>query len=94
MTGGDLVTKEEVRRVLKTPYKPLALAALSYVNLSDRELDLLILRYLRRHTQEEVADEMGYSSRIIQRWEGDALNKCAAAWKNLLFIQEILRSAQ
>lgn len=85
---------DDVRKVIGAPYKPLALAALSYVNLSDRELNLLILRHMRGHTQEETAEEMGYTVRAVQAWEKTALDKCAAAWKNLLFIQEILRSAQ
>lgn len=80
--------------MLRTPYKPLALAALSYVNLSDRELNLLVLRHLRGHTQEETAEEMGYTVRAVQTWEKDALDKCAKAWGELLFVQEILRSAQ
>lgn len=55
---GDLMTTEEVKKVLKSPYKPLVLASLSYVNLTDRELNLLILRYMRGHTQEETAEEL------------------------------------
>ena len=37
------MTTDEVKAVLRSPYKPLALAALSYVNLTDRELNLLIV---------------------------------------------------
>lgn len=84
------MTADEVRRVLKTPYKPNALAALSYVNLSDRECNLLILRHMRGHTQEEVAEEMECSVNAVQKWERAALIKCGEAWKNILFVQEIL----
>lgn len=88
------MTHENVKRVLRCPYKPLALAALSYVNLTDRECNLLILRHLRGHTQEEAAEEMGYTVRAVQTWERAALDKCAAAWKNLVFVDEILKTAQ
>lgn len=88
------MTNEDVKTVLRTPYKPLALCALSYVNLTDKELNLLIMRHMRGHSQEETAWQMGCSSRVIQRWEHDALDKCCKAWENLIFIEEILKAAQ
>ena len=88
------MTKEEVKKILRTPYKPLALTALSYVNLTDREMNLLILRFMRGHTQEEVAEEMGYTPNAIQKWERAALNKCCQAWDKLVFTQELLKVAQ
>ena len=88
------MTKDEVKKILRTPYKPLALTALSYVNLTDREMNLLILRFMRGHTQEEAAEEMGYTSNAIQKWERAALNKCCQAWEKLVFIQELLKVAQ
>lgn len=88
------MTTDEVRQVLRSPYKPLALAALSYVNLTDRELNLLILRHMRGHTQEETAEELGYSVNAVQKWERTALDKCRQAWEKLIFVQEILKAAQ
>lgn len=84
------MTTDDVRRVLHSPYKPLVLAALSYVNLTDRELNLLILRHMRGKTQEETAEETGYSVAGIQKQEYAALDKCRKAWENLIFVQEIL----
>lgn len=88
------MTTDDARRVLRTPYKPLALAALSYVNLTDRELNLLILRHMRGHTQEEVAEETGYSVNGLQKQEKAALDKCCKAWEKLIFVQEILKATQ
>lgn len=88
------MTTDDARRVLRTPYKPLALAALSYVNLNDRELNLLILRHMRGHTQEEVAEETGYSVNGLQKQEKAALDKCCKAWEKLIFVQEILKATQ
>lgn len=84
----------EVKRILKCPYRPLVLVALSYVNLTDKELDLIILRYLRGHTQEETAEETGYSVNGLQKQERQALDKCGQAWEKLAFIQELLKVAQ
>lgn len=88
------MTTDEAKAVLRSPYKPLALAALSYVNLTDRELNLLILRHMRGHTQEETAEELCSSVNGLQKWEYTALEKCRKAWDGLVFIQEILKAAQ
>ena len=88
------MTTDEVKHVLKSPYKPLVLTALSYVNLTDREMNLLILRHMRGHTQEETAEEMCCTVNGLQKWEKAALTKCSEAWKNIIFVQEILKAAQ
>lgn len=88
------MTSEEAKRVIRAPYKPIVLAALSYVNLTDRELNLLILRHMRGHTQEEVAEETGYSVNGLQKQERAALDKCCKAWEKLIFVQEILKATQ
>lgn len=87
------MTTDEAKRVLKTPYKPLALTALSYVNLKDKELDILILRHMRGHTQEEVAEERDMSVNGVQNIEYAALEKCCKAWSKLIFVQELLTTA-
>lgn len=88
------MTKGDVKRILHSPYKPLVLAALSYVNLTDREMNLLVLRHMRGHTQEETAEETGYSVNGIQKQEYVALEKCRKAWEKLIFIQEIIKTVQ
>lgn len=86
------MTTKQVKAVLHSPYMPLVLAALSYVNLTDRELETLILRHLRGHTQEQTAEELQCSTNGLQNIEKAALQKCGAAWENLVFIQEILKN--
>lgn len=88
------MTTDEAKKVLKTPYKPLALTALSYVNLTDREMNLLILRHMRGHTQEETAEELYCTVNGLQKWEKAALEKCCHAWEKLIFVQELLKAAQ
>lgn len=88
------MTTSEAKRVLRSPCKPLIIIALSYVNLTDRELNLLILRYMRGHTQEETAEETGYSVNGLQKQERAALEKCCKAWDKLLIVKEILKTVQ
>lgn len=88
------MTTDDVKQVLKSPHKPLVLAALSYVNLTDRECNLLILRHMRGHTQEETAEELYCTVNGLQKWEYAALEKCRKAWDKLIFIQEIFKAAQ
>lgn len=88
------MTDEQVKSVLTHPEKVLVLVAISYVNLKDREQDVLILRYMRGHTQEEVAEELDRSVNTIQTWEHAAIEKCRVAWRRLELIKEMIRTAQ
>lgn len=88
------MTRGDAKRIIRYPVKALALVALSYANLTDREMDVLILRYMRGHTQEEVAEEMNCTVNGLQKWEKAALDKCCKAWEKLKFIEELLKSAQ
>lgn len=88
------MTDEQVKSILTYPEKILVLVAISYVNLKDREQNVLILRYMRGHTQEEVAEELDRSVNTVQTWERSAIDKCKIAWKHLELIKEILRAAQ
>lgn len=85
------MSRDEVKFVIQIPYKPLVLFALTYfVNLKDRELNVLVCRYMRGMTQEEAAEELNRSVNTIQLWEYSALDKCAKAWENNEFIQELI----
>ena len=71
------MTKEEAKRIIRYPVKPLALVALSYANLTDREMDVLILRFMRGHTQEETAEEMSCTVNGLQKWEREVIARFA-----------------
>lgn len=92
--GGGVLTANEAKRVLRASYKPLVLASLSYVNLTDRECNLLILRFMRGYTQQEAAEELNCTVNGLQKWEKTALEKCCKAWDKLLLVQEILKAAR
>lgn len=84
------MTSDDVKRILQNPYKPLALAALSYVNLSDREQDTLILRYMRGMTLEKTAEWFDCSVNAVKNWQASGLEKCENAWQKIIYVQEIL----
>lgn len=86
------MTASEAKEILRNPHKPLVMFALTYfVNLSDHELNTLIYRHLRGHTQEETAEYLNRSTNTIQNWERKALEKCAKAWSDNEFVKQIPR---
>lgn len=87
------MTIKEAKKVLHHPYLPAVYVAISYVNLTDKELDVLILRHLRGHTQEETAEEMEMSVNGLQNIEKFALTKCCKAWDKIIFVKNILKTA-
>lgn len=88
------MTRSDAKRILRKSKRVLVIVALSCVNLTDRELEILVRRHMRGHTQEDVAEEMGYSTTSIQKQESKALDKCCEAWDGLEFVKNMLRSAQ
>ncbi len=83
---------KRVKRVLTDARIILVMVALSYVNLTDDELNVLILRHLRGHTQCRVAEDLDKELSTIQRWEKAALEKCCFAWKKNAFIQYMINT--
>lgn len=88
------MTTETAKEVLRCPFKFLVLLALEYVNLTDRERVTLILRHMRGHTQEQVAELFDRSVNTVQTWEKSALDKCCKAWDGMGFIKEILSAGK
>ncbi len=82
------MTTKEAAKLLKHPDRVLVLTALSYVNLTDRELQTLVLRHMRGHTQEYVAEQLECSVNSIQNWEKAALKKCCAVWEKFDILKE------
>lgn len=83
------MTTKQAQKFLRGSDRVLVLTALSYVNLGDRELDVLIYRHLRIHTQEESAKKFDCSVNSIQNWESSALKKCCEVWDKIKFIKKI-----
>lgn len=82
----------DVKQILRCPYKPLVLFSLMYyVNLKDVEANTLIYRYMRGLTQEETAEIFDRSVNTIQNWEKSAIEKYAVAWSDNEILKELLK---
>ena len=80
------MTTEDVKDILKNHYDKISICvALSCVNLSDREQDVLIFRYMRGMTQERTAEAMGetVSVNTVFNLQQSALGKTARLWSKL-----------
>lgn len=83
------MTQKQAQNLLHSSDKVLVLVALSYVNLTDKELETLILRHMRGHTQEKTAEELQCSTNSVQNWEKSSLSKCCDVWEHIRIFREI-----
>ncbi len=89
------MTTEEVKNILKHHYDRLSVCvALSYVNLSDEETEVLILRYIRQLSQEVTAEKMNppISKDKVYRVQQEALNKTSKMWSKLRIAKILIDS--
>lgn len=80
------MTIDDVKRILKEHHDRVSICvALSYVNLSDEELEVLILRYMRKLTQEKTAENMGEAVSVnkVFSLQQTALTKTAKMWSSM-----------
>lgn len=94
-----MLTKEQSARVKAVLHskrlgRPVVLLALSYVNIYEQELDILIRRHLHGHTQEKVAEDLGLSTNTVYNKEHSALEKCYYAWSNIDFTLQLMNAAR
>lgn len=82
------MTTDQVKTILKQHHDREAVCvALSYVNLSDKELETLIYRYMRRLTQEQTEQKLKVSTNTVFNWQQSALKKTAKMWSCLPLAQ-------
>lgn len=86
------MTADEARIILEGPEKIPILTALSFVSLSDNEQETLIIRFLRKQTQERTAETMDRSSSSVKLYEKSALDKCAFVWSKYAYTRELLKA--
>ena len=83
--------KNEIRKVLKNPSKDLVNIALSYVNLTDKERQIIELVEIQGKTEEKAAEILDISDRNIRYIKDSAFNKISVVWKYNLFIALLLK---
>lgn len=83
--------KTEIRKILKNPSKELVEIALSYVNLTDKEKEVLELVEMKGKTEEKTAEILEMSTRNIQYIKESAFEKLNIVWSYNIFIQTLKR---
>lgn len=79
--------KTEIRKILKNPSKELVNIALSYVNLTDKEKEVLELVEMQGKTEERTAELLDISDRNVRYIKESAFNKLNKVWSYNIFIQ-------
>ena len=79
--------KTEIRKILKNPSKELVNIALSYVNLTDKEKEILELVEMQGKTEERTAEILDISDRNVRYIKESAFNKLNKVWSYNIFIQ-------
>ena len=83
--------KSDIRKILKNPDMDLVEKALSYVNLSDMEKDILIKVEIQGKTEEKTAEIIGISTRYLQTIKAQSFEKLIIVWCYNRFIALMLK---
>ncbi len=78
-----MLSKEDVVRALRTPYKKPLELAFEYVSLTRRERLCIESVYVDGLTEEQAAEEMEVSRDYVAKHKRRALQKLAQAWDGL-----------
>ena len=85
------MNKSDIRKILKNPSKDLINIALSYVNLTDKERQIIEYTEMKGITEEKTAEILDISVRGLQQIKSNAFEKMNAVWSYNLFVSLILK---
>jgi DNA-binding CsgD family transcriptional regulator len=83
--------KSEIRKILKNPSKDLVNIALSYVNLTEKEKEILEYVEMKGITEERTAELLDISDRNVRYIKESAFNKLDMVWSYNVFIALMLK---
>lgn len=83
--------KSEIRKILKNPSTELLSIALNYVNLTERERQIIDYVEIKGKTEEKTAELLGISTRNLQSIKASAFEKMNAVWSYNIFISMLLK---
>ena len=83
--------KTEIRAILRNPSKELVNIALSYVNLTDKEREIIELIEMQGKTEERTAEILDMSDRNVRYIKESAFKKLDSVWSYNIFIQMLKR---
>ena len=79
--------KVEIRKILRNPSKEIVNIALSYVNLTDKERQIIELIEIQGKTEERTAEILDISDRNVRYIKESAFKKLDSVWSYNIFIQ-------
>ena len=83
--------KKEIREILKNPSAELVKIALSYVNLTDKEKQIIELVEMQGKTEERTAEILDISDRNVRYIKESAFEKLNKVWSYNLFVSILKR---
>ena len=84
------MNREDIKKVLDCPSKPLLMLALELVNLKDKERLAIELVDIRVMTQERASIKIDCSIKSVTNYRNKAYKKLGKAWENQELIKKIL----
>ena len=82
--------KSDIRKILKNPSKDLVNIALSYVNLTDKERQIIEYVEMQGKTEERAAEILDISVRGLQQIKASAFDKLNTVWSYNIFTSMLL----
>lgn len=82
--------KSDIRKILKNPSKDLVNIALSYVNLTDKERQIIELVEMQGKTEERTAEILDISDRNVRYIKESAFEKMNKVWSYNIFTAMLL----
>lgn len=83
--------KSDIRKILKNPSRDLVNIALGYVNLTDKERQIIELVEMQGKTEERTAEMLDISDRNVRYIKESAFEKLNIVWSYNLFISIMLK---
>lgn len=83
--------KSDIRKILKNPSKDLVNIALSYVNLTDKERQIIELVEMQGKTEERTAELLDISDRNVRYIKESAFEKLNIVWSYNMFVSLMLK---
>ena len=83
--------KKDIRKILKNPSKDLTNIALSYVNLTEKEKQVLEYCEIQERTEERTAEILDISDRHLRKLKSSAFEKLNKVWSNNIFIALLIK---
>ena len=82
--------RSDIRKILKNPSKDLVNIALSYVNLTDKERQIIELVEMQGKTEERTAELLDISDRNVRYIKESAFEKMNKVWSYNIFTAMLL----